>query len=240
MIATGSVEEFRGELQGLNTLALAADPDLPEHQAAAVALGLNVRAEHDAEPACDHCGRSAPPAGLEDQSLGGPPVHECWDSEDCARTRAEREPMWLDKQFKFWKIDWDKYRRMVAYQQEQAAHTKYGGGIYALSQNVDDPQFVLALAHVRDMADAKAPHYEALFERVGELQLTTAALPGVHAPATPQARPEPVKFDPWGHTLAAAHNRTHLLGHHRQHPHVHDAASALARKKVQADEDQAR
>lgn len=230
------VEQYRGELQGVSVLALAADPDVPDHQAAKVALGLEPRAEHDAEPACDWCGRSAPAGGLEDQSMGGPASFECHDGTDCQEARQAAEPMWLDKQFKFWRIDWDKYRRIQQYQAEQAARTRFGSGIYALSQGVEDAEFLVALGHVRDLVDQRAAGYLESFERVGEKALELAA--GIHDPATSEAEPEqvpePVKFDQFAHTLRNPANRTHLLGHHLQHKGVTDAAAAMAHRDVQA------
>ena len=218
------VEEFRAELAGFDLLALAADPDVDDLQAAKTAFGLEVRAEPDGEPHCDWCGRSDPPGGLADESLGGPEVHACVDGDDCAETRTQREPMWLDKQFKFWKIDWDKYRRIQQYQAEQAARSRWGGGIYALTPDEEpDPEFTAALEQVRLAVEHRLDDYAAAAE------VTLAA------PVPDPAEPAPVnKFDPWGHTLRHPRHHQHLLGHHRQHPHVHDAASALGRKAVLA------
>jgi hypothetical protein len=112
---------------------------------------MEPRAEPEGDPPnCSWCGRSAPPAGLEDQSLDGPLVHECRDSQDCQSARSQREGYWLDKQFKLWRVDLDKIRRIQQYAAEESARSRFGGGIYRLSQNVDDPEFVLALAHIRD------------------------------------------------------------------------------------------
>ena len=66
-------EELRGGLAGLPGLTLAVALTAPDdtdasRQAAAAAFGLEVRAEHDGEPACDWCGRSDParrPGGRE-------------------------------------------------------------------------------------------------------------------------------------------------------------------------------
>ena len=127
----GSIEQWRGELQGVSVLALAADADVPDRQAAKIALGLEPVTEPDGPPpSCGYCGRSDPPGGLEDQSMGGPAVHECNDSADCQSARAQAEPMWLDKQFRAWPIDWDKYRRIQQYNAQQAARSRWGGGIY--------------------------------------------------------------------------------------------------------------
>lgn len=223
---TASVEEWRGELIGIDTLALAADPDVPDRHAAKVALGLNARAEPDGPgPHCGWCGRTSPAGGLEDQSLGGPQVHECVDSAGCQAARSQREGWWIDKQYKLWHVDLDKIRRVQDYERQMALKTQYGGGIYSLT----DPLELAALSDIRAMADQRATGYEELFVRVGEqLELTAPS-----QPAAPEIRPEPVKFDPWGHTLAAAHNRTHLLGHHLQQKGVHDAASAMAHRDVQ-------
>ena len=193
---------------------------MPDHQAAAIALGLNPRAEHDGEPACDWCGRSDPPSGLEDQSLNGPASFECNDSEDCQGARAERQNYWMDKQFELWPIDFEKLQRIRRYEAEQSARSRFGGGIYALSQDVDDAEFLVALGHVRDMVDSRSAGYLESFERVGEKALALAA--GIHDPAAPQAEPEqappePVKFDQFAHTLRNPADGTHLLGHHLQH-----------------------
>ena len=116
-----SAEELRLELApGWAELALAAgtDSDLAE---AKIVLGLEVRAEPDGEPHCDFCGRSAPPSGLEDQSLGGPPVHECNNAEDCQSARAEREPAFIDHQHPDWRHQWDAYQRnLIAWERGRA------------------------------------------------------------------------------------------------------------------------
>ena len=96
----------------------------------------------------------------------------------------------------------------------------------------------MALGHVRDLVDTRAAGYfDTLGQKVGATVLELAA--GIHDPATPQAPaeqapPEPVRFDPFGHTLRNPANRTHLLGHHLQQKGVTDAAGALACRKVQA------
>ena len=115
MFSVGSTEALRGELQGLDILMLAADPDVPDHRAAAVMLGLHPRAESDGEPGqpyCGWCGRSDVP--LEDQQPVALPRHECSDSADCQPARAERPNYWMDRQFKVWPIDLDKLQRMQA------------------------------------------------------------------------------------------------------------------------------
>jgi hypothetical protein len=119
--AIASVEEFRAGQAGFDLLALGADPPDADHlQAAKVALGLEVRAEPDGPgPSCGWCGRSDPPSGLADESMGGHEVHACVDGTDCAATRTQREPMWLDKQGKWWKIDWHKYQEIQQYQAQQ-------------------------------------------------------------------------------------------------------------------------
>ena len=245
MSTIASIERYRGELAGFDVLMLAADPDVPDHQAAATALGLHPRAEPDGPPpSCGWCGRSDPPGGLEDQSMGGPPVHECVDGASCQGARASQMGYWMDKQFKVWRIDLDKMRRVQQYEAEQAARSRFGGGIYQLAGDVEDPEFILALAHVRDAVDQRAPGYLESFDRVGAKALELAAsLPGITDPATPQAPPEPVKFGHWDHTLQNPANRTHLLGHHLQHKGVHDAAGAVARREVlkrQAEDSQQR
>jgi hypothetical protein len=110
----GTVEQLRLALSpGWVTLALAArtDPDLAE---ARVVLGLEPRAVHDAEPACDWCGRSKPPAGLFNMSGDGPPQYECNDTDDCLVARAKREPLWISQQYPSWQVDWQKYRQAEA------------------------------------------------------------------------------------------------------------------------------
>ena len=209
-----STEQYRGELAGLDVLMLAADRDVPDHQAAKVALGLEPETEPDGPgPSCGYCGRTAPADGLEDQSLNGPPVHECTDSADCQSARQAAEPVWIDRQFRSWPIDLHKLQEIQAYQAQQAAKSRWGGGIYQLSADVDDPEFILALGHVRDLVDQKAAGYLESWERVGEKALALAA--GTHDPAPQaepaQAPPEPVKFPTgWEHVLGQ--NRAHTFG----------------------------
>ena len=186
-----STESLRGELAGVSVLALAAgDPSASDYHAAKIPLGLAPRAEHDGEPACDWCGRSNPPGGLEDQSLNGPPSHECHDSASCQTTRAEREPGWLVNQGgRWWRVDWQKYQEVQQYEAAQSARSRFGGGIYQLSQNVDD-EFMVALAHVRQLVDQRAVGYGELFERVGELALAAGTAEPEQAPP-PQVPREP-------------------------------------------------
>ena len=145
----------------------------------------------------------------------------------CQAARSQREGWWIDKQYKLWHVDLDKIRRVQGLRAPRwPLKTQYGGGIYSLTDPAGDWPPCLT---IRAMADQRATGYEELFVRVGEqLELTAPS-----QPAAPEIRPEPVKFDPWGHTLAAAHNRTHLLGHHLQQKGVHDAASAMAHRDVQ-------
>jgi len=236
-----SAEELRGALNGLPGVTLAVSLTRPgedtdaDRQTAKALFGLEPRAQPDGEPHCDYCGRSSPPSGLEDQSLGGPPVHECNDSADCQTARAEREGKWIDRTWKTWPIDLQKYRAAQEYERELEARKWQTGDIYRnvgyqLSAPVwQDPDELTALDYaaleqvrlaVEHNLERRAPEY---------LELT-----GISDPATPQAPPPVIKFDPWGHTLAAQHNRTHLLGYHRQHRQVTDAASVLARKAVRA------
>ena len=102
-----------------------------------------------------------------------------------------------------------------------------------LAGDVEDPEFTLALAHVRQLVNQRAEGYGELFERVGELALTA----GTAEPAAPQAQPEPVKFDPWAHTMRNPAHRQHTLGHHLGHKGVTDAASAVARRNITGSAD---
>jgi hypothetical protein len=233
--AITSAEELRGGLSGLpgRTLALAltADPDASHLQVAKAVLGLEPRAEPDGSPACGWCGRSKPPGGLADESLGGPEVHACADGADCAKTRAEREPAFIGHQFPGWQADYRKYQAAQAadYRRYQAAQEYqrelaegYRGGIYnpsfrpyyELTADEDEPSQLelAALAEVRDMVERRALEW---LEPEPVVTLT--------------APPPVIKFDPWAHTMRNPAHRAHTLGHMRQHPRVHDAASALAR-----------
>lgn len=196
-------------------------------------LGLEPYAEHDGKPACDYCGRSHPPAGLEDQSLGGPQVHECHDSEDCASARAAREPDWIDSQFRHWRIDWAKYNEAEAYREQLAARSTYGGGIYRLADEAD-PEFVLALAAVERAVEAN-------LNAVGEAHLLRLAA------ARPEPEPEPrqppavqlhgrlcASRECDHMTMRCPDNRTHTLGGMRAHRGVTDAAAALGHRAVLA------
>lgn len=230
------VEELRGGLAGLpgRTLALALTAgdgqDAGHLTAAKAALGLEVRAEHDGEPACDWCGRSDPPGGLADESLGGPQVHACVDGDDCARARAAAEPLWYDNQHRGWRISWEKYREVLAYEAEQARHSQWGGGIYRLTADLPEPEpdqlFLAALAEVRDMVEGKAARY---------LELAAATVP---APAPAPAKTgisRRCREPGCTHTtMRCPDNRRHTLGYFREHPQVHDAASAAARRDMLA------
>ena len=90
---------------------------------------------------------------------------------------------------------------------------------------------------MRDCVDQRAAGFLESIEHLGEkaieqLELAAAPVSGITDP--PQAPPEPVRFDPWGHTMRAQHNRAHTLGSHLEHKGVNDAASAVARRNVQA------
>lgn len=244
------------------TLALAltaADRDPgTDREAAAAAFGLQAEVEPDtpgAEPgtdACSWCGRADPEGGLTDQyprpappppavdidtglsmpaaapepaEVPNPGDQHCANETDCQASREAAEPLWFDSQHRGWRISWQKYREVLAYQAEQAARSRWGGGIYRLSREPDEELSELdyaALSEVRLAVEHCMEGHAAQFE------LKLAA--GQPAPV-----PEPapvIRFDPWGHTLRHPRNRTHTLGHLRQHPQVHDAASALGRKAV--------
>jgi hypothetical protein len=153
----------------------------------------------------------------------------CVDESGCQASRDQAVPQWIDNQFRSWSIDWDRYRQALAAQEQ------YRGGIYAPGFKPyyltagDDELTTLelaALADVRDMVDRRAREW-----LEPELRLS-ADVPG---PAAPQAPKRLCTGGGCDHkTLRCPDNRTHLLGHHRQHPSVHDAASALARKAVLA------
>jgi hypothetical protein len=136
--ATGiiSVEQLRGALAGLPGVTLAVSLTRPgedtdaDRQTAKAFFGLEVRAEPDGEPHCDWCGRSSPPSGLADESLGGPEVHACVDGDDCAASRAEREGKWIDRTWKTWAIDLQKYRAAQEYERELEARKWQTGDIY--------------------------------------------------------------------------------------------------------------
>jgi hypothetical protein len=114
-----------------------------------------------------------------------------------------------------------------AYEAAQKLHSQWGGGIYQLTADLPEPEpdeelsrlELAALAEVRDMVDRRAPAY-----------LELAAPQALADPATPQAPPPAIKFDPWGHTMRGQHNRMHTLGYLRQHRQVTDAAAAVGRK----------
>jgi hypothetical protein len=244
------------------TLALAlsgADRDPgTDREAAAAAFGLQAEVEPDTpgaevgKDACSWCGRADPEGGLtesyprpappppavdidtgqlmpvtapEPAEVPNPGDAHCQDEQACQASREAAEPLWFDSQHHGWRISWDKYREVLAYQAAQAARSRYGGGIYQLSREpVEDElsaQDYAALAEVRLAVENN------LTARIEAAELKLAA----ELPAP--AEPAPVRlFDPWAHTMRHPANRVHTLGHHRQHPHVTDAASALGRKAV--------
>lgn len=163
------------------------------------------------------------PPGTPVPVVPNPGDQHCANETDCQAAREAAEPLWFDSQHRGWKVDWDKYRESLAIQES------YRGGIYApghrgyweLSREPDDELSELdyaALAEVRLAVENN------LTARIEQLRLTAG--PPAPVPAAP------VRFDPWAHTLRHPGNRTHTLGHLRQHPSVHDAATALARKAV--------
>jgi hypothetical protein len=155
---------------------------------------------------------------------GGSTDMHCQDEQSCQASRETSEPLWFDNQHRGWHIDWQKYREVLAYQAAQAARSRYGGGIYQLSREpVEDELSELDYAALTEVRLAVEHNLAA---RIDAAELRLAAEP----PAAPV--PAPARFDPWGHTLRHPGNRTHTLGHLRQHPSVHDAASALGRKAV--------
>lgn len=200
-----SAEELRLAMTPVTALELAAsDPQAAE---AKVALGLETRAQPDGSPACGWCGRSNPPGGLADESLGGPQVAACRDGQDCARTRAEREPQWIDAQHPGWRERW---QRVLDHEQQT-----YGGtpgprqGNWQLSD--PSPLELAALAQVRDMVERRAADWLATSGPEPPLQL---AAPPVHGQPAP---PPVVSSGYWGHTLRNPAHRTHTLGHKVTH-----------------------
>ena len=149
-------------------------------------------------------------AAPESAEVPNPGDQHCANETDCQAARDQAEPLWFDRQMHGWKIDWDRYREALAVQES------YRGGIYApghrgyweLSREPDEDELsqleLAALEQVRDMVEGKTARY---------LELT--APPGMSDPATPQAPPPVIKFDPWGHVLGR--NRVHTLGHKITH-----------------------
>jgi hypothetical protein len=229
-------------------------------EAAAAAFGLQAEIEPDTPgaevgtTACSWCGRTDPEGGLTEsypRPAPPPPAIDidtgrpmpavapepaqvdnsgdahCANETDCQASREAAEPLWFDSQHHGWRISWDKYREVLAYQAAQAARSRWGGGIYQLSREpVEDELSQLELAALAEVRLAVENNLTARIE-AGQLRLAA------EQPAAPV--PAPVRlFDPWAHTMRHPANRVHTLGHHRQHPHVTDAASALGRKAARA------
>lgn len=194
-----SAEELRLAMTPVTALELAASD--PQEAEAKVALGLETRAQPDGSPACGWCGRSNPPGGLADESLGGPQVAACRDGQDCAAARAKREPRWIDAQFPGWRSDWKRYLK---------AQQPAGVGLAQGSPDEDlSPEFLAALSMVRSMVEDKAAGW--LEPAAGALELS--AQPVRHQPAPPPV----VSSGYWGHTLRNPAHRTHTLGHKVTH-----------------------
>ena len=155
----------------------------------------------------------------------------CQNEADCQSARIQREPMWLDKQFKFWKIDWDKYRRIQQYEAEQAARTRFGTGIYALTADEEpDPEFTAALEQVRLAVEHN-------LQAPAQVQLAAPAayIQPSQPPGSAMLPQRKCREPGCTHTtIQCCDNRRHTLGHFRQHPQVHSAADAVARKAVLA------
>lgn len=191
-------------------------------------------------PAVDiDTGKPLPVAAPEPAQVDNSTDMHCAAEADCQTAKAQAEPLWFDNQHRGWKVDWAKYREALAAQAAARQYESYRGGIYApgfrpyyaLTAQDEDELSALdyaALAEVRLAVE----HCMAGHAATGELELT--APPGMTDPAAPQALPELVKFDPWQHTMRNPAHRAHTLGYHRQHPRVHDAASALARQAVRS------
>lgn len=112
---------------------------------AKTALGLVLTAEPDGSPSCDWCGRHDPPGGLADESMGGPEVYACADGEDCAKTRAEREPCWLSSQHPGWQQEFTDWASTRPWSQ-QAVHLTADPDPYALELVQDLVKAKLELA----------------------------------------------------------------------------------------------
>ena len=109
--------------------------------------------------------------------------------------------------------------------------SRFGGGIYALT-GPDDELSALDYAALSEVRLA----VEHCMEGHAAAAVVTLAAPAVYAqPGQPPKFTRLCADHQCDHkTMLCPDNRTHTLGHHRQHPHVHDAASALARKAVLA------
>jgi hypothetical protein len=216
-------------------LELAAAED-DAHHAAATLAGLEPWAEHEAEPACDWCGRSSPLSGLADESLGGPPNFACHDTEDCQKARDLRLEKWMTSQTPWWRIDWQKYLASLRAEQEIRARARYGGGIYQLT----DPLELAALAEVRELVEGKAvPLAESIVDMRELVALAVSQQPLTWPAAYDQPGPAPFARlcgdSGCDHTtMRCADARTWTLGHHRQFRGVTDAGAALGRKAVLA------
>jgi hypothetical protein len=237
---TASVEELRlasSPLTGAGT----ARP-VTGDETARIALGLEPFTEHDGEPACDWCGRSDPPGGLADESLGGPPVHACHDEGTCYRTRDERLPGWVDRQFPGWRDSWAALQ--AAWDQDYQPAALSAPPAWEPSRDEASPEFLAALAMVREAVDERVPgSLLCLSDRARALELSAAA-PDCQPPppdCPPAPPPALVTWDPWAHTMRADRNRHHTLGHLlASQPGVHSAADALARKAVPGSHDTGR
>lgn len=230
------LEEFRLSLSPVTGVALSqAEAELAE---ARTVLGLETRAEPDGQPHCDWCGRSDPPGGLRDESLGGPEVHACADTDGCVAARADRESAWIDSQHPDWRVDWAKYLTAQQYERELAEQKWQTGDLYRnagyqLTGDEADPEFLAALSMLRDMVDERVPGFLEGYDSADEPVELSAPWPAIYN--QPAAPPPWAMFDPWGHTMRNPAHRHHTLGHMRaSHQGVHSAADALGRKAVSA------
>ena len=243
LLMIASAGDLRLELApaGSGAVALAAGWE-PELAPAKVVLGLNPGAEPDGSPACGWCGRSHPPGGLADESMGGPEVHACTDGQDCATARDQREPGFIDHQYPRWRQQYDEYqrkreeeaRKLVEWERSHAWGVYHPEQLAAWEQQVT-PEFAAALAMVRDMVDERAAGYLKLAERLGGEQLELAAPAVGDQPAgAPELARQCADRECRHQDMRCPDNRTWTLGHYRSLPGVPDAAAALARRTVRS------
>ena len=121
----------------------------------------------------------------------------CTDEAACQQAYEANLPYWVLNQFPAAQVDYQKYLIAQELQRELTARKWQTGDIYRQAGYQLTAMDEAALAMVRDMVDGRAAGYLELGERLGERLELAASVPCMADPATPEVRPEPVRFGNW-------------------------------------------